>query len=159
MSESFESFLHRYEEANTAFVNGDASLWMPLVSHNEQTSIFGGFGGHEVGWSQVGPRYEWAAAQFRPSDAKVEFEYLEKHVSSDTAYYVAIERCTVSYVHRPEPVPHALRRDDGLPPGGGRLEDRAPARGSVRPDRSAAGVLTCAADYSRRGRSGCWMCT
>jgi hypothetical protein len=109
MSESFESFLHRYEEANTAFVNGDASLWMPLVSRSEQTSIFGGFGGREVGWAQVGPRYEWAAAQFRPSDAKVEFEYLEKHVSSDTAYYVAIERCTVRYVHRPEPVPHVLR--------------------------------------------------
>ena len=106
MTQSFELFLRQFEEANTAFVNGDASLWMPLVSRSEQTSIFGG---QEVGWSQVGPRYEWAAAQFRPSDAKVEFEYVEKHVSSDTAYYVAIERCTVRYVHRPEALPHVLR--------------------------------------------------
>ncbi|WP_433168066.1 YybH family protein [Kribbella sp. CA-247076] len=106
---SFETFLREYEQANTAFVNGDASLWMPLVSRSEQTSIFGGFGGHEVGWSRVGPRYEWAAAQFRPSGAQVEFEYLEKHVSADTAYYVAIERCTVEYVHRPDPLPDVLR--------------------------------------------------
>ena len=109
MSESFETFLDRFEAANTAFVNGDASLWMPLVSRSEQTSIFGGFGGQEVGWSQIGPRYEWAAAQFRPSGAKVEFEYLEKHVGAETAYSVAIERCTVMYVDRPDEHPHVLR--------------------------------------------------
>ena len=105
----FESFLRRFEEANTAFMNGDVSLWMPLVSHSEHTSIFGGFGGREVGWSQIGPRYEWASAQFRPSDAKVEFEYLEKYVGADTAYTVAIERCTVAYADQPGEHPHALR--------------------------------------------------
>jgi len=109
MSESFEAFLDRFEEANTAFVNGDASLWIPLVSRSEQTSIFGGFGGHETGWSRIGPRYEWASAQFRPSGAKVEFEYLVKHVGAETAYTVAIERCTVWHVTQPEPVPHVLR--------------------------------------------------
>ncbi|MEV0803380.1 nuclear transport factor 2 family protein [Kribbella sp. NPDC050281] len=109
MTESFEAFLDQFERANTAFVNGDSSLWMPLVSHSEQTSIFGGFGGLEVGWSQVGPRYQWASAQFRPSGAKVEFEYLDKHVGSDTAYSVAIERCTVMYVDQPDEFPHALR--------------------------------------------------
>lgn len=46
MTQSFESFLRRFEEANTAFVNGDASLLLALVSRSEQTSIFGGFGGH-----------------------------------------------------------------------------------------------------------------
>jgi hypothetical protein len=107
--EDFESFLRRFEEANTAFINGDPSLWMPLVSHSEQTSIFGGFGGHEVGFSQIGPRYEWASSQFRDTGAKVEFEYLEKHVGADTAYTVAIERCAVHHITQPEPVPHVLR--------------------------------------------------
>ena len=27
MTQTFESFLRRFEEASTAFVNGDASLW------------------------------------------------------------------------------------------------------------------------------------
>ena len=109
MTQEFELFLRRFEDANTAFVNGDPSLWMPLVSHSEQTSIFGGFGGHEVGWPQIGPRYEWASAQFSRSDAKLEVEYLEKHVGGDTAYTVTIERCTVKYVDQPGEHPHLLR--------------------------------------------------
>ncbi|MDX3000200.1 nuclear transport factor 2 family protein [Kribbella solani] len=109
MIEDFATFLRRFEEANTAFVNGDPSLWMPLVSHSEQSSIFGGFGGQEIGWSQIGPRYEWASEQFRELGAKVEFEYLVKHVGADTAYTVAIERCTVQHRTQPEPVPHLLR--------------------------------------------------
>ncbi|GAA1552295.1 hypothetical protein GCM10009804_06610 [Kribbella hippodromi] len=109
MIEDFATFLRRFEEANTAFVNGDPSLWLPLVSHSEQSSIFGGFGGQEVGWAQIGPRYEWASQQFRELGAKVEFEYLVQHVGADTAYTVAIERCTVQHITQPEPVPHVLR--------------------------------------------------
>jgi hypothetical protein len=109
VTEHFESFLRRFEEANTAFVNGDPALWLPLVSHSERTSIFGGFGGQEIGWSEIGPRYEWASSQFRPSGAKIEFEYLVKHVGADTAYTVAIERGTVQHVAQPDPVPHLLR--------------------------------------------------
>jgi hypothetical protein len=109
VSEDFESFLRRFEEANTAFVNGDPSLWLPLVSHSDQTSIFGGFGGQEVGWPEIGPRYEWASSQFRPSGARVEFEYLDKHAGADVAYSVAIERCTVQYADRPGDHPHILR--------------------------------------------------
>jgi hypothetical protein len=109
MTQDFESFLRRFEEANNAFVNGDVSLWLPLVSRSEQTSIFGGFGGREVGWSQIEPRYTWASAQFRPSGAVLEFEYLDKHADADTAYTVAIERGTVQYVDRPGEHSHALR--------------------------------------------------
>jgi hypothetical protein len=108
-SEDFESFLRRFEEANSAFVNGDPSLWLPLVSHSEQSSIFGGFGGQEVGWSEIGPRYEWAASQFRDTGHPVEFEYLDKYVGADVAYTVAIERCTVHHITQPAPVPHVLR--------------------------------------------------
>ncbi|MET9272794.1 nuclear transport factor 2 family protein [Kribbella sp. NPDC003557] len=109
MNQDFESFLRRFEEANTAFVNGDPSLWLPLVSRSEQSSIFGGFGGQEVGWSEIGPRYEWASSQFRDTGGTVDFEYLDKHVGPDTAYTVAIERCTVHHITQPTPVPHELR--------------------------------------------------
>ena len=105
----FDAFLRDFEAANTAFTNGDVSLWMPLVSHSEQTSIFGGFGGQETGWTLIGPRYEWASAQFDASDAKVEFEYLVKQVSGDLAYTVAIERATVQYADRPGTHVHELR--------------------------------------------------
>ncbi|MFB6725883.1 YybH family protein [Kribbella sp. NPDC056345] len=107
--QDFESFLRQFEEANSAFVNGDVSRWLPLVSRREVSSIFGGFGGYETGSAQVGARYEWASAQFTPSGAKVEFEYLDKHVGPDSAYTVAIERCTVRYVDRPGEHDHELR--------------------------------------------------
>jgi hypothetical protein len=109
MTQDFESFLRRFEAANNAFVNGDVSLWLPLVSRSEQTSIFGGFGGQEVGWSQIGPRYTWASAQFRPSGAVIKFEYLDKHAEADTAYTVAIERGIVQYVDQPGEHSHVLR--------------------------------------------------
>jgi hypothetical protein len=105
----FDAFLRDFEAANTAFLNGDVSLWLPLVSHRADTSIFGGFGGVESDWTQIGPRYAWASAQFAPSDAKVEFEYLVKHVSGDTAYTVAIERATVAYADQSGEHPHELR--------------------------------------------------
>ncbi|GAA3087824.1 hypothetical protein JOF29_008141 [Kribbella aluminosa] len=109
MTEDFATFLRRFEEANSAFVNGDPSLWLPLVSRSEHTSIFGGFGGQEVGWSEIGPRYEWASAQFHDTGNPVDFEYLDSHVGTDTAYTVAIERCRVHHVTQPAPVPHVLR--------------------------------------------------
>jgi SnoaL-like domain len=109
VTEDFERFLRRFEEANSAFVNGDPSLWLPLVSRSEQSSIFGGFGGQEVGWSEIGPRYEWASSQFHDTGNPVEFEYLDKYVRADTAYTVAIERCTVHHVTQSAPVPHVLR--------------------------------------------------
>jgi hypothetical protein len=107
--ESFSSFLRKYEVAQNAFINGDASKWMPLVSHSAKTSIFGGFGGYEVGWKQIGPRYAWAAEQFRPSGAKNTYTYLVKQRSGDTAYYVALEQSHVLYVNGTEPVPQNLR--------------------------------------------------
>jgi hypothetical protein len=109
MSSEFETFLRRFEEANTRFVNGDPSLWLPLVSRSANSSIFGGFGGQEVGWSEIGPRYRWASEQFRDIGATVEFEYLDTYVGAETAYTVAIERCTVHHVTQPAPVPHELR--------------------------------------------------
>ena len=41
----FERFLRRYEAANTAFVNGDPSLWLSITADRDPVSIFGGFGG------------------------------------------------------------------------------------------------------------------
>ncbi|MFD7158485.1 nuclear transport factor 2 family protein [Kribbella sp. NPDC059898] len=72
-------------------------------------AAYRGFGGREVGWTEIGPRYEWASAQFHDTGNPVEFEYLDMYVGADTAYTVAIERCTVHHVTQPEPVPHVLR--------------------------------------------------
>jgi ketosteroid isomerase-like protein len=107
---SFERFLKRYEAANTAFVNGDPSLWMPITAEKDPVSIFGGFGGlGEAGVAEVNQRYLLAATAFQSSGAKVDFEYLVKDVRGKLAYTVAIERSKVLYTGQSKPQPQILR--------------------------------------------------
>ena len=106
---SFEAFLAQFEEGLTAFVNGQHDLWKDLVSHSDAATIMGGWGAYEKGWDEVGPRYDWAAARFVESGAKVEVEYLTKLVSGDMAYTVAIERSNALIIGQDKPAPLALR--------------------------------------------------
>ena len=106
----FERFLQRYETANTAFVNGDPSRWLPITAEQDPVSIFGGFGGlGEAGIATVQQRYVLAATAFRPSGADVDFQYLVKDVRGRLAYTVAIERSNVLYAGQTERVPQILR--------------------------------------------------
>ena len=107
---SFERFLERYEDANTAFVNGDASKWLSITAEKDPQSIFGGFGGlGEAGAADVRQRYLLAEGAFRESGAEVDFEYLVKDVRGRLAYTVAIERSNVLYAGQTERRPQILR--------------------------------------------------
>lgn len=106
----FERFLHRYEAANTAFVNGDPSPWLSITAEKDPASIFGGFGGlGDAGVASVHQRYLLAATAFQPSGAQVDFEYLVKDVQGRLAYTVAIERANVLYAGQTERQPQTLR--------------------------------------------------
>jgi SnoaL-like protein len=110
VSGGFESFLRRYEAANTAFVNGDPESWLALAADCDPVSIFGGFGGlGEAGGVTVHQRYLLAAGAFQPSGAVVDFRYLVKDVRSELAYTVAIERAQVLHTGQTERAPHFLR--------------------------------------------------
>ena len=106
----FERFLHRYEAANTAFVNGDPSPWLSIAAAKDPVSIFGGFGGlGESGAAAVFERYRLAATAFQSSGAQVDFDYLVKDVRGRLAYTVAIERANVLYAGQTERRPQILR--------------------------------------------------
>jgi ketosteroid isomerase-like protein len=105
----FRAFLNDFEAALTGFVNGDASLWKKLASKSDDGTIMGGWGAYEKGWSQVGPRYDWAASQFSPSGAKVRVEYLTVGVSGPVAYTVSLERSDVKLKGMEKPAPMVLR--------------------------------------------------
>lgn len=106
---SFREFLTRFEKGLNNFINGDPTLWKQHVSRSEDVSIMGGFGAYEKGWQQVGPRYDWAAARFKPSGAKAEFEYLAIAVSEGLAYTAAIERSKVHFADTDKVEPMTLR--------------------------------------------------
>jgi ketosteroid isomerase-like protein len=105
----FRAFLRRWEEAQSRFLNGDPALWKQHSSQGEDATIFGAFGGYEKGWKKVGPRYDWAASQYRPSGAKKQVEYLNVAVGGDLAYTVSIERDEVKVGGQSRPGPRALR--------------------------------------------------
>ena len=109
-SYGFERFLKSYEAANTAFVNGDPSRWLPITAEKDPASIFGGFGGlGESGVETVQQRYLLAARAFQPSGAQVDFQYLVKDVRGKLAYTVAIERANVLYTGHTERTQQVLR--------------------------------------------------
>jgi ketosteroid isomerase-like protein len=117
---SLRSFLPQFEEGISRFINGDSSLWKQYVSRRDDVTLMGGWGAWEKGWNEAGPRYDWAAARFRESGAKVNVEYLSSAVSGDLAYTVAIERSQARLVDQDKPAPmalrvtHLFRKEDGV---------------------------------------------
>jgi hypothetical protein len=108
--EDFDRFLRRYEDANSAFLNGDPEPWLSIAADGDPVSIFGGFGGlGDAGVATVHKRYLLAATAFRPSGARVDCEYLVKDVRDDVAYTVAIERSDVLYTGQTEGQQQTLR--------------------------------------------------
>jgi ketosteroid isomerase-like protein len=105
----FQAFLRRWEEAQSQFLNGDPTLWKQNSSQTEAATIFGAFGGYEKGWKIVGPRYDWAASQYKPSGAKKRVEYLNVTVSKELGYTVGIERDEVQVGGQSKAQPRALR--------------------------------------------------
>jgi ketosteroid isomerase-like protein len=106
---SLRAFLPRFEEGINRFVNGDNTLWKQNASHRDDATIMGGWGGHAKGWEKVDPWYDWAAARFRESGARVKIEYISSAASGDLAYTVAIERTEALVAGQDEPAPMALR--------------------------------------------------
>jgi ketosteroid isomerase-like protein len=116
---TFTEFLSRFELGVERFLNGDATLWKRNASQEADGTIMGAWGDYEKGWNELEPRYDWAAARFEESDARVQFQYLSSGVSGDLAYTVAIERSTVRIVGQKEPaamslrVTHVFRKEQG----------------------------------------------
>jgi ketosteroid isomerase-like protein len=107
--ESFHQFLTSFEEGTNRFINGDPTLWKANASQGDDATIMGAWGAYEQGWDEVGPRYDWAAARFRESGAKLDIEYLALGVSGDLAYTIANERSEALIVGQDKPAPMALR--------------------------------------------------
>ena len=105
----FQAFLSRWEEAQSEFLNGNATLWKENALQTGDATIFGAFGGYEKGWKDVGPRYDWAASQHKPSGAKKRVQYLNTAVSGDLAFTIAIERDEVQVGNQQRPTARALR--------------------------------------------------
>ena len=114
---SWEDAMARLAAAQRDFVNGDATGIKALYSHREDVTVMGGFGGFERGWSEVGPRLDWAASQFAGGSYRQ--DDLSVIVGPEVACLVSLERWTyINARDRSETrldlrVTQAFRREEG----------------------------------------------
>lgn len=106
---AFNSFFIKWENAYNSFINGDPGPWKAICSQSNDHSILGGFGGYEKGWIEAGPRYNWAAQQFKESGARVAIDYISVVVTENMAYVILIERANTKIANAKEPTKHVLR--------------------------------------------------
>ena len=84
--------------ADAEFGAGRADAYQDLYSHSDDVTIFGVFGGHEQGWTAVGPRLVWAATQFKRSGSDLERTVIASSFGSHIGYMVTLERSTATTI-------------------------------------------------------------
>jgi ketosteroid isomerase-like protein len=78
-------------EAAREFGRGNPVPFKEVYSHGQDATLLGAFGGFDRGWSEIGPRLDWAASQFS-GRTSYEQEDLSVVAGTDLAYAVTIER-------------------------------------------------------------------
>jgi len=114
--EPFAAFRLRLEAATLAMVNGDSRPWEDVYSHAPDATLFGGWGGHEKGWDELGQRWKMVAGRWRRGT--VEIERISEHIRDDFAITVEIVRGDASFTDGSSGryalrVTHVCRREDG----------------------------------------------
>jgi ketosteroid isomerase-like protein len=108
----------RLDRANAHMLDGDCGPWKELLSHREDVSVLGAYGGHVRGWQGVSARFERTASGY-VGHAQTSRENIVAWVADDLACTVDIETHRSRVAGQPEPVTfryrttHVLRREDG----------------------------------------------
>ena len=105
MDEKWRRFRASFEAVLAEQLDGRPAAFKALWSHSPDVSILGALGGLERGWTEVGPRLDWASGQVRASDLRL--ENILTVVGTDMAVTVDLER--MMRIVDGQPVPRVLR--------------------------------------------------
>jgi hypothetical protein len=105
MDEEWQRFRARFQMTLAAQLDGKPEAFKALWSHRPDVSILGALGGFERGWTEVGPRLDWASSQVRASDLRL--ENMLTVVGTDMAVTADLERMVRTVDGKP--VPRVLR--------------------------------------------------
>jgi hypothetical protein len=114
---TFAEAVARANRANEELLAGRGELLKECFSHGPDISLFGGFGGHERGWGEIGPRLDWIAKTF--AGGHCEYEEVLSGSGVEHGFVVQFERGEARIVGRAEPlrvdfrVTMVFRREDG----------------------------------------------
>ncbi len=105
MDEKWRRFRATFQVALAAQLDGKPEAFKALWSHRPDVSILGALGGLEHGWTEVGPRLDWASTQVQARD--LELENILTVVGPDMAVTADLERMVRTVDGKP--VPRVLR--------------------------------------------------
>jgi ketosteroid isomerase-like protein len=105
--EDFRSAVEEVGSTGDAFVSGNAEPVKSHWLHQEDVTIFGGWGAYERGWTQVESRLDWAASRF--GGGQLQQEVIAMEASGDLGYTVCLERGTARVAGRTEEATMVLR--------------------------------------------------
>jgi ketosteroid isomerase-like protein len=105
--DELEQAIQQMRAATVGFINGKTEAWKEMCSHRDDATLFGGWGGYEMGWEELGPRDDWAAARF--AGGEMEFEEIARYASADLACTIHFERMKVRLTGDDAIVPVNLR--------------------------------------------------
>lgn len=105
--QSFATALAECNRANDALLAGRSAALKACFSHSAEATLFGGFGGHERGWSAIEPRLDWVARSF--AGGQCDYELLTSGAGDEIAFCVQFERIEAHLTDAPRPVRMDLR--------------------------------------------------
>ena len=106
--DDLDELIEQYNLALDKFVKGNPAPVKQLFSHQEDVTLANPLGPPVRGWEQVADTIDRAASNFRDGEF-VSAEIIEKHVTSELAYIVEIERTKAKIGGSEESAPSALR--------------------------------------------------
>jgi len=118
-SSAIEDVLNALDNANERMLDGDCGAWKALLSHRDDISLLGAYGGHVQGWTDVSARFDRTAAGYAAGAGTTARENIATWIGADLACVVDLERHhtrldgnaeLVTFVYR---TTHVLRRENG----------------------------------------------
>ena len=103
-----DQLIKQFHLAQGEFVKGNPEPMNDVFSHREDVTLNNPLSPPARGWDEVAATMERAASQFRDGETP-RYEILAKHVTSELAYVVEIERGEGKVGAREDITPYALR--------------------------------------------------
>lgn len=106
------------DAANERMLDGDPGPWKDLMSHRDDVTLLGAYGGHVTGWTEVSARFDRVAHGYAGGEVTSR-EQVSTWIGDDLACLVDVERHRSRVEEQDEPVTflyratHVLRREDG----------------------------------------------
>jgi ketosteroid isomerase-like protein len=113
-----DRLIEQFHLAQGEFVKGNSEPMNEVFSHTEGVTLNNPLSPPAQGWDEVARTMERAASQFRDGETP-SYEILAKHVTSELAYVVEIERGEGKVGGREDITPYALRATMIFRPEGG----------------------------------------